>query len=149
VHPEPAVSWHSGFRRGAHARRKATPFHHAARRRVSRVAAHGACATTTNAAHRGASGRQRQGRSALAAQHGGIPARATAIGLDRRPKCELDYRWPAGDADKACKYAAELVALAPDVILTASSISLAALLQTTRTVPIVFVGVADPVGTGF
>jgi len=61
----------------------------------------------------------------------------------------IDYRWPAGDADKARKYAAELVALAPDVILTASSISLAALLQTTRTVPIVFVGVADPVGTGF
>src|SRR5262245_46925778 len=42
----------------------------------------------------------------------------------------IDYRWPAGDADKARKYAAELVALAPDVILTASSISLAALLQT-------------------
>src|SRR5262249_29553192 len=48
----------------------------------------------------------------------------------------IDYRWPAGDADKARKYAAELVALAPDVILTASSISLAALLQATRTVPI-------------
>src|SRR5262249_40250776 len=61
----------------------------------------------------------------------------------------IDYRWPAGDADKARKYAAELVALAPDVILTASSISLAALLQTTRTVPIVFLGIVDPVGTGF
>ena len=61
----------------------------------------------------------------------------------------IDYRWPAGDADKARKYAAELVALAPDVILTASSISLAALLQTTRTVPIVFLGIVDPVGSGF
>jgi putative tryptophan/tyrosine transport system substrate-binding protein len=59
----------------------------------------------------------------------------------------IDYRWPAGDADKARKYAAELVALAPDVILTASSISLAALLQATRTVPIV--GIVDPVGSGF
>src|SRR5262249_48892083 len=58
-------------------------------------------------------------------------------------------RWPAGDADKARKYAAELVALAPDVILTAGSTSLASLLQATRTVPIVFVGVPDPVGTGF
>src|SRR5262245_42230131 len=61
----------------------------------------------------------------------------------------IDYRWPAGDADQARKYAAELVALAPDVILTASSISLAALLQTTRTVPIVFLGIVDPVGSGF
>jgi putative ABC transport system substrate-binding protein len=61
----------------------------------------------------------------------------------------IDYRWPAGDADKARKYAAELVALAPDVILTASSISLAALLQATRTVPIVFLGIVDPVGSGF
>jgi putative ABC transport system substrate-binding protein len=61
----------------------------------------------------------------------------------------IDYRWPAGDPDKARKYAAELVALVPDVILAVSSISLAPLLQATRTVPIVFVGVADPVGTGF
>ena len=62
---------------------------------------------------------------------------------------KIDYRWPAGDADKARKYAAELVALAPDVILTVSSTSLAPLLQATRTVPIVFVGIVDPVGTGF
>ena len=61
----------------------------------------------------------------------------------------IDYRWPAGDADKARKYAAELVALAPDVILTVSSTSLAPLLQATRTVPIVFVAIVDPVGTGF
>src|SRR5262249_20897402 len=44
VHPEPAVSWHSGFRGGAHARPKTTPVDHAARRRGSRVAARGACA---------------------------------------------------------------------------------------------------------
>src|SRR5262245_19614816 len=61
----------------------------------------------------------------------------------------IDYRWPAGDADKARNYAAELVALAPDVILTASSTSLTPLLQATRTVPIVFLGIVDPVGTGF
>src|SRR6478735_6609618 len=60
----------------------------------------------------------------------------------------IDYRWPAGDADKARKYAAELVALAPDVVLSVSSTSLAPLLQTTRTVPIVFVAIVDPVGTG-
>src|SRR5262249_43008852 len=60
-----------------------------------------------------------------------------------------DYSWPGGDADKARKYAAELVTLAPDVILTVSSTSLALLLQATRTLPIVFVGIVDPVGTGF
>jgi putative ABC transport system substrate-binding protein len=62
---------------------------------------------------------------------------------------KIDYRWPAGDADKARKYAAELVAFAPDVILAAGSPNMTALLQATRTVPIVFVGVADPVGAGY
>ena len=61
----------------------------------------------------------------------------------------IDYRWPAGDADKARKYAAELVALAPEVIVAVSTASLTPLLQATRTVPIVFVGVIDPVGAGF
>ena len=62
---------------------------------------------------------------------------------------KIDYRWPAGDADKARKYAAELVALAPEVIVTISSTNMTALLQATRTVPIVFVAVADPVGAGY
>jgi putative ABC transport system substrate-binding protein len=61
---------------------------------------------------------------------------------------KIDYRWPAGDADKARQYAAELVALAPDVILAVNSVNLSSLLQATRNVPIVFVGVADPVGAG-
>src|SRR6478672_3556068 len=61
----------------------------------------------------------------------------------------IDYRWAAADADRSRTYAAELVALAPDVILTSGSTSVAALLQTTRTVPIVFVNVIDPVGAGY
>jgi putative ABC transport system substrate-binding protein len=61
----------------------------------------------------------------------------------------IDYRWPAGDADKARTYAAELVALAPDVILAVGSTSLVPLLQATRTVPIVFVAVSDPVASGY
>jgi putative tryptophan/tyrosine transport system substrate-binding protein len=61
----------------------------------------------------------------------------------------VDYRWPAGGPDKTRKYAAELVALAPDVILAVSITSLVPLLQATRTVPIVFVGVVDPVGAGY
>ena len=61
----------------------------------------------------------------------------------------IDTRWAAGDADAFRKYAAELVALAPDVILANAGARLAALQQATRTVPIVFVQVVDPVGAGF
>ena len=61
----------------------------------------------------------------------------------------IDYRWAAADADRSRTYAAELVAVAPDVILAAGSPSVAALQQTTRTVPIVFVNIIDPVGAGF
>jgi putative ABC transport system substrate-binding protein len=62
---------------------------------------------------------------------------------------KIDYRWPAGDADKSRKYAAELVALAPDIILAFGSANMTSLLQATRTVPIVFVAVPDPVGAGY
>ena len=51
---------------------------------------------------------------------------------------KIDYRWGANDADRVKRYAAELVALAPDVILTAGTLSVAVLQQATRTVPIVF-----------
>ena len=61
----------------------------------------------------------------------------------------VDYRWGGGNADASRKYAAELVALAPDIILAHSSGALAQLLQVTRTVPIVFTTVADPVGAGY
>jgi putative tryptophan/tyrosine transport system substrate-binding protein len=61
----------------------------------------------------------------------------------------VDYRWAAAEADRFRTYAAELVALAPDVILAASSQSVAALQQTATTVPIVFANVIDPVGAGF
>jgi putative ABC transport system substrate-binding protein len=61
----------------------------------------------------------------------------------------IDVRWGAVDADRYRKYAEELVALAPDVILAGSSAALAPLQQATRSVPIVFAGVADPVGGGY
>ena len=61
----------------------------------------------------------------------------------------IDYRWAAGDADRIRKYAEELVALAPDVILATGSPVTAALLQATRTVPVVFAQVPDPVANGF
>jgi putative ABC transport system substrate-binding protein len=61
---------------------------------------------------------------------------------------QIDYRWSAGSEDDARKYAAELVALAPDVILV-SGADIEPLRRVTRTVPIVFVIVPDPVGNGF
>ena len=61
----------------------------------------------------------------------------------------IDIRWGAGDAEDFRKYAAELVALAPDIILAVSTPSTAALQHATRSVPIVFVQVIDPVGSGF
>jgi putative ABC transport system substrate-binding protein len=60
----------------------------------------------------------------------------------------IDTRWGAGNADNIRKYSVELAALA-DVILTTGTATMASLAQATRTVPIVFVAVADPVGAGF
>jgi putative ABC transport system substrate-binding protein len=61
----------------------------------------------------------------------------------------LDYRWGGGNADIIRRQATELVALAPDVILTTGGPATERMLQTTRTVPIVFTVVPDPVGSGF
>jgi putative ABC transport system substrate-binding protein len=60
----------------------------------------------------------------------------------------IDYRWGGGDAERIRKYAAELVALAPDAILATGAPVMEPLLRATRTVPIVFVQVVDPVGAG-
>jgi putative ABC transport system substrate-binding protein len=60
----------------------------------------------------------------------------------------IDIRWSADNAD-ARKNATELIALSPDVILAISTVAIAPLVQMTRTVPIVFTNVADPVGSGF
>jgi putative ABC transport system substrate-binding protein len=59
-----------------------------------------------------------------------------------------DYRWAAGNVETSRKYAAELLALAPDVILAMGSAT-GPVLQATRTVPIVFAASSDPVGSGF
>jgi putative tryptophan/tyrosine transport system substrate-binding protein len=62
---------------------------------------------------------------------------------------QIDSRWATTSAAEIRRHATELAALAPDAILTSSSPALAALQQATRTVPIVFVNVIDPVGSGF
>ena len=60
----------------------------------------------------------------------------------------IEYRWGAGDHERTRKFAAELVALAPDVILAVGSFTVLPLQQVSRTVPIVFANVTDPVGAG-
>jgi ABC-type uncharacterized transport system substrate-binding protein len=70
------------------------------------------------------------------------------LGLTEGRDVRIDIRWGIGNADDARKYAAELVALAPDVILASGGTVVGALLQATRTVPIVFTQTADPVGGG-
>jgi putative ABC transport system substrate-binding protein len=62
---------------------------------------------------------------------------------------QIEYRWGASDTDRIRNYAAELAALAPDVVLAVGSPSVAALQQAARTLPIVFAQVTDPVGAGF
>jgi putative tryptophan/tyrosine transport system substrate-binding protein len=71
------------------------------------------------------------------------------LGWSEGGNVRIDYRWGAGSAENVRKYAAELAALAPDAILAVGTSTMAPLLQATRTVPIVFVNVADPVGAGF
>jgi putative tryptophan/tyrosine transport system substrate-binding protein len=61
----------------------------------------------------------------------------------------MDVRWAGDDAELYRRYAEELVALAPDVIFAGSSPSVAALQRATRSVPIVFAFVVDPLGAGF
>jgi ABC-type uncharacterized transport system substrate-binding protein len=61
----------------------------------------------------------------------------------------IDYRYAGGSAEQAQEFAKELVALQPDVIFTTSTLGAGALQRVTRVIPIVFVGVSDPVGSGF
>src|SRR5215510_10897387 len=74
----------------------------------------------------------------------GLQERGWTIGGNVR----VEYRWGAGDLDRFRKYAAELVALAPDVIVATAGSIVGALQQASRTVPIVFVTTIDPVGGG-
>jgi len=71
------------------------------------------------------------------------------LGWSAGRNLRIDYRWGAGDPELFRKYAAELVALAPDAILATGTPVVEALRGVTRTVPIVFVTVIDPVGAGF
>src|SRR6516162_5821683 len=84
-----------------------------------------------------------EGQARIAAFHQGLQEWGWTLGRNAR----IDVRWGV-DADSTRRYAAEVVGLAPDVILATASAAMGALQQTTRTVPIVFVGIVDPVGAG-
>jgi putative tryptophan/tyrosine transport system substrate-binding protein len=85
-----------------------------------------------------------EGQADIAAfQHG-----LQQLGWSDGGNVRLDIRWGANDVDADRKYAAELVALVPEVILAAGTLSVAALQHVTRNLPIVFVQVSDPVGAG-
>jgi putative ABC transport system substrate-binding protein len=71
------------------------------------------------------------------------------LGWREGQNLRLDMRWNAGDAILSKTYAAELIGLMPDVIVTVSSVNLAPVEQVTKTIPIVFVNVNDPVTQGF
>ena len=85
-----------------------------------------------------------EGQARLAAFLQGLQQWGWTVGRN----LQIDYRWSAGAPDRVRSYATELVALAPDVILTGGASYVAALQHATRTVPIVFATATDPVGGG-
>ena len=86
-----------------------------------------------------------QGQANIAALLQGLQQWGWADGRNVR----IDYRWGTANADDMRKYASELVTLKPDVLVATGGTSVGPLLQATRTVPIVFANVPDPVGSGF
>ncbi|MGB8037078.1 MAG: ABC transporter substrate-binding protein, partial [Pseudolabrys sp.] len=86
-----------------------------------------------------------EGQARFAAFRQGLQKLGWSEGIN----LQLDIRWTAGNADLERRYAAELVALTPDVILATASPTVAALQAATRTVPVVFANAVDPVGAGF
>src|SRR5262249_30829873 len=85
------------------------------------------------------------GQTRLAAFLQGLQQLGWSIGRN----VEVETRWAAGDADRISKYAVELAALAPDLIIATGSATVGPLQRATRTLPIVFVTTVDPVGGGF
>jgi putative tryptophan/tyrosine transport system substrate-binding protein len=71
------------------------------------------------------------------------------LGWTEGSNVRIEERWAGGDAGRVHKYAAELAALAPDVVLTSGSVTMGPVQQALRTVPVVFVQVVDPVGSGY
>lgn len=75
--------------------------------------------------------------------------RLAALGWTEGRNLKIDIRWTAADVNRATEFAKELVALQPELILSNTTPVTAALQRETRTIPIVFTVVSDPVGSGF
>jgi putative ABC transport system substrate-binding protein len=86
-----------------------------------------------------------EGKAVIAALQHGLQDLGWAQGRNIR----FDIRWAAGDPDKARDLARELIRMAPDVIVPSSNLVTAIVLQETRTIPVVFIFVGDPVGSGY
>jgi putative tryptophan/tyrosine transport system substrate-binding protein len=80
---------------------------------------------------------------------GAFAQRLQALGWIEGKNLHIDYRWSAGDSQQLQVFAKELVAAQPDVLFARSTPATAALLSSTRTIPVVFAVVSDPVGEGF
>src|SRR5260221_9601543 len=87
----------------------------------------------------------REGQANVAAFQGGLQK----LGWTEGRNIRIDARWAAADADLMQRFAKELVALQPDLIVTQNTPTTALMLQQTRTIPIIFANVSDPVGSGF
>jgi ABC-type uncharacterized transport system substrate-binding protein len=85
-----------------------------------------------------------EGQDRLAAFHQGLQELGWGVGRNVR----IETRWSEDNADPTVKHAAELVALAPDIVLASGTLAVTALQHISRTLPIVFAAVADPVGAG-
>jgi putative ABC transport system substrate-binding protein len=79
----------------------------------------------------------------------GFRAGLRELGWTEDHNIRLDYRWATSDSESIQRFAKELVALQPDLILSSSTPTTASLLQQTRTIPIIFANIVDPVGSGF
>src|ERR1700756_2282039 len=113
---------------------------HSQRGKIGRSA--GRVAEQIRAGHQNLAESDPEGQARIAAFREGLGK----LGWTEGREVQIDYRWFAGDADCARVYAAELVKLKPDAIFAATSSSLLPLQRETRSVPIVFAQVADPVG---
>src|SRR5262245_66346325 len=80
---------------------------------------------------------------------GAFEAGLQKLGWSQGRNLRIDYRWAGNDEARLRSYAAELVGAAPDVIFSATGLALVALKRETRSLPIVFVQVSDPVKLGF
>jgi putative ABC transport system substrate-binding protein len=87
----------------------------------------------------------REGQANIAAFRRGLQT----LGWTEGRNIRIDTRWAAADADLTQRFAKELVALQPDLILTQNTPTTAAILQQTRAIPIIFANVSDPIGSGF